>query len=242
MSITRCSPNFVEQSFGDLERAAVGADVLAEAEDVLVALHLLEQRLANRLEIRDLSHRVSPAGRAPLVRALDRRLARPSRNQSGSLGRRIGVDADRARPCGSGIGDCSATSVAASISALHARVDRRQLRLRRRRARRAARARSGRADRSPSAHRSISPSGTYDWLSCSACPLRRYVISSMSVTPSPRRARSTARFVTSYVGEHVVAIGLLAGDAVADRLVHELLHGASASRSASSTRSRCSRR
>ena len=35
----------VEQAVGHLERAAVRADVLAEAEDVGVALHLLEQRL-----------------------------------------------------------------------------------------------------------------------------------------------------------------------------------------------------
>ena len=56
VSMTRCSPNFVDQAVGDLERAAVRADVLADAEDVRVALHLLEQRLADRLEIGDLSH------------------------------------------------------------------------------------------------------------------------------------------------------------------------------------------
>ena len=63
VSITRCSPNFAMQPFGDLERAAVRADVLAQAEDVGVALHLLEQRFANRFEIRDLSHRASPIPR-----------------------------------------------------------------------------------------------------------------------------------------------------------------------------------
>ena len=76
------------------------------------------------------------------------------------------------------------------------------------------------------AHRSISPSGTYDWLSCSACPLRRYVISSISVTPPPERARSTARRVAVVHREHVVAVGAVAGDAVAGRLVDELVRGA----------------
>ena len=43
VSMTRDSPKRFEQPLGDLERAAVRADVLAEAEDVLVALHLLER-------------------------------------------------------------------------------------------------------------------------------------------------------------------------------------------------------
>src|SRR5438270_58299 len=42
-------------------------------------------------------------------------------------------------------------------------------------------------------HSSISDCGTYDWLSCSACPFMRNVFASISVTPSPARARSTAR-------------------------------------------------
>src|SRR5438034_761628 len=56
------------QSFGDLERTAVGANVLAKAEYVLVALHLLEERFANRLEIGGLRHRASPS--SPDARAL----------------------------------------------------------------------------------------------------------------------------------------------------------------------------
>ena len=51
----------VVQPFGDLERAAVGADVLADDEDALVALHLLGERLADRFEIGDDRHQVSPS-------------------------------------------------------------------------------------------------------------------------------------------------------------------------------------
>ena len=65
----------VEQAIGHLERAAVASDVLAQAEDVRVALHLLEQRLADRLEVGDLSHRGSPSSRA--ARASPPRGARP---------------------------------------------------------------------------------------------------------------------------------------------------------------------
>ena len=42
------------QPLGRLEGAAVDADVLAEDEDAFVALHLLEERLADRLEVEDL--------------------------------------------------------------------------------------------------------------------------------------------------------------------------------------------
>ncbi len=40
----------VHQAFGDLERTAVGPDVLTDAEDVLVPLHLLQQALPYGLE------------------------------------------------------------------------------------------------------------------------------------------------------------------------------------------------
>src|SRR5712671_1527320 len=49
------------QTFGDLERPTVSPDVLAEAEDVLVALHLFEETFANRLEVGDLRHRACPS-------------------------------------------------------------------------------------------------------------------------------------------------------------------------------------
>ena len=52
------------QALGHLERAAVRADVLAHAEDIRVALHLLEQPLPDGLEVGDLSHRASPSSRA----------------------------------------------------------------------------------------------------------------------------------------------------------------------------------
>ena len=58
--MTRAVAEALGQPFGDLERATVRADVLAEAKDVGVALHLLEQRFANRLEIRDLGHQTCP--------------------------------------------------------------------------------------------------------------------------------------------------------------------------------------
>ena len=56
VSTTRAVAESRLQPFGDPEGAADGADVLAEDEDALVARHLLEQRLADRLEKRDLRH------------------------------------------------------------------------------------------------------------------------------------------------------------------------------------------
>ena len=54
VSITRSGPNSSRKPVGDLERAAVDPDVLAEDEDALVAAHLLGHRLADRLEVRRL--------------------------------------------------------------------------------------------------------------------------------------------------------------------------------------------
>ena len=122
-SITRCLAELVEQAFGDLERAAVCADVLAEAEDVRVALHLLEQRFANRLEIGDLGHQCSFSGvrsntcpTLPARSCLSTTLRRCPRGT-----RAASRPADRRRrrssaSSASGSPDRSATSVASSTS------------------------------------------------------------------------------------------------------------------------------
>ena len=121
-----------QQPFGDLERAAVRADVLAEAEDVRVALHLLEQRLANRLEIGDLGHQSAPFAGAskvpqPAGRSFDFHrgalaLAEPERLRR----RRIGVDADRAHRAARARPTLGDVGRLVDL-ALHARVDRREL-------------------------------------------------------------------------------------------------------------------
>ena len=46
----------VNQSFGDFERAAINADVFADAEDRGVALHLFPDSLADRFQISDRCH------------------------------------------------------------------------------------------------------------------------------------------------------------------------------------------
>ena len=46
----------LRQSLGDLEGATVRSDVFTKTKDIRVALHLLEERLANRLEVSDLCH------------------------------------------------------------------------------------------------------------------------------------------------------------------------------------------
>ena len=51
VSMTRAAPKRADQPLGDLERAAVGADVLAEQEHPLVAGHLGDQRVPQRLDI-----------------------------------------------------------------------------------------------------------------------------------------------------------------------------------------------
>ena len=43
----------VVEALGDAERAAVGADILAQHEDLRIAPHLLDQRLANGLQVRE---------------------------------------------------------------------------------------------------------------------------------------------------------------------------------------------
>src|SRR6185503_16684230 len=48
------------EAVGDLERAAVGADVFAEDEDALVALHLFPHPLAQGFEERDFGHQHAP--------------------------------------------------------------------------------------------------------------------------------------------------------------------------------------
>ena len=58
---------FRVQPLRNLERATINADVLAETEHVLVAIHFLEKSFANRLEVGDLRHRGCPS--SPGVRA-----------------------------------------------------------------------------------------------------------------------------------------------------------------------------
>src|SRR5262249_20255436 len=59
----------IQQPVGDLERAAVRANVLAHAEDTGIALHLLEQTLADGLEVGGFSrHRAFPSWPAARVR------------------------------------------------------------------------------------------------------------------------------------------------------------------------------
>jgi hypothetical protein len=49
-------PELLLKTLGDLERAAVDADVLADQEDALVVLHLLPEAVADRLEVGLLCH------------------------------------------------------------------------------------------------------------------------------------------------------------------------------------------
>ena len=58
VSMTRALAELLDQSVGDLERAAVGADVLAHHEHALVTRHLVEERLPDRLEIGNDRHRL----------------------------------------------------------------------------------------------------------------------------------------------------------------------------------------
>ena len=57
VSITRSRPEFCEEPFGRLERAAVDSDILAESHDGRIAIHFFEERLANRFEHGDFGHR-----------------------------------------------------------------------------------------------------------------------------------------------------------------------------------------
>ena len=99
----------VQQPLGHLERAAVGSDVLAQAEDARVSLHLLEQSLADRLEVGGLSHRGFPS--SPAARGGPPRSECPPGTRAPAL--RPGRRRLRAAPSsGSGGGEASASSVA----------------------------------------------------------------------------------------------------------------------------------
>src|SRR5579859_960555 len=52
----------VQESFGDLECAAIAADVLAHQEDGFVRLHLLPEAPGDRLQERELRHLSSTRG------------------------------------------------------------------------------------------------------------------------------------------------------------------------------------
>ena len=56
VSRTRFSPNSSSRPCGDLERAVEDADVLAHDQHAVVALHLLAQRLVERLAVAELGH------------------------------------------------------------------------------------------------------------------------------------------------------------------------------------------
>jgi hypothetical protein len=47
----------VHDALRDAERSPIGANVLTEDEDFRIAAHFLDERLANRFEIQDLTHR-----------------------------------------------------------------------------------------------------------------------------------------------------------------------------------------
>ena len=104
----------LEQAGGDPKRAAVDADVLAQDEDPLVALHLLPERVVDRLDVRvpaRARHQRGSAGRSrnPFVRVAER----------GSLGvgRPLRVDVPE-RPSGLGIGRPAAAARSSSTCEL----------------------------------------------------------------------------------------------------------------------------
>ena len=95
----------VDEAVGHLEGAAEDADVLAHHEDALVGAHLLAHRVGDRLQVGHRRHQAAPSAN-PLhgrVAVLEQR-------------RLVGEHAVGRPSSGSGIGDASASSTAASIS------------------------------------------------------------------------------------------------------------------------------
>ena len=167
VSMTRSRTEVVDQPGAGLERAAVDADVLADEEDALVARHLFGcMACADGVDVESVSGSfpVSIAGEQSHRRFFAARHRRALRFVGG------GVD-----------------------FALHALLNARRSRPRVARPLSIS-SRSKRVTGSFAFHSSIISGGTYDWLSCSAWPFMRNVITSSSVTPPPPRARSTARF------------------------------------------------
>ena len=184
VSMTRASPKRSLQPLGDLERAAVGADVLAEHEHALVARHLLEERLADRLEIGDDGHR-QPA-RERRLHELDRAARRNRRRRRlrarrwpdrASATLRPGPPPRRRRSCDMSSMSSSSCASRCCCSSRGLPVARdRILRCPRRPAAPSARSARRRAARAPASASCRSP---------------------MSDAPSPARARSTMRLATS---------------------------------------------
>ena len=177
VSITRAVAEPGLKPFGHLERAAVGADVLAQDEDALVPLHFLPEPLAERLEIGDLRHRVLRYHCGSAWTALARRhvqarwrrraaarfrRARAAASSSG-LDPLVDLPAARSDDAQPLLGEPPDVAVDRIVRAPSARSPR------------AARRTGCRAPRGPCADRSSARSG---------------------VTPSPARARSTAVRVT----------------------------------------------
>ena len=194
VSMTRSSPNSRDEAVGDLEGAAVDADVFAEQEDALVPLHLLAQALADRVDVGGLAlgGRRSRRPCASEVRA--RRSSRPPEDRGlRSPGGR--VDAlERDSGCGQRallgeldlavdlLGDRPGRSRRARSAVAAAGLDER------------ARVSLDRVLRAPLLELLLRHVA---WPSCSACPFIRYVMASRSVGPPPARARSTARRAAS---------------------------------------------
>ena len=150
VSMTRCSPKLGQEPLGHLEGAAVHADVLAEEEDALVALHLFPQGLADGLEVGDLSHRASGTIRAP-ARAGSAYTPSSAVIASGNGSLAAPPPLRPAAPTRASTAASSAAwPIRLSMKRTYVAIDR--------------------IVRLPLRELSL---GTYDWLSCSACPFRR---------------------------------------------------------------------
>ena len=58
VSITRSQPKRSSKPFGHFERAAVDADIFADEHDCGIAIHLLEERLADGFQHGDCGHQL----------------------------------------------------------------------------------------------------------------------------------------------------------------------------------------
>src|ERR1051326_7173982 len=187
----------VSESFGDVERAAIHADVFAHAKHGRVSLHLFPQTLANRFEIGDGSHVYLKCSAASLCLGAERFSADAFTPYFGLISWQVpSQKPPPAAVCGSGIGEATANSRSASSSASTPSINfwfcsgvSHFF---------SSKYASKRAIGSRFCQNSNSGRGTYCAASWMAWPFMRIIFASISVGPSPRRARSEASCATSY--------------------------------------------
>ena len=206
VSITRFVAEPRLQPLGHLERAAERSDIFAKAKDVRIALHLFDERFANRVEIRDLTHDALPRYQCGATRE---GLANTSLSASGPAGcwrskRCIGCGVHLSHDTRIDSIDLGLLDLLAVEQHAHVAIERIVL-------------------RGPAIDFAVRHVRLVVVLGVTAAPIRHEFDQRDAAARSRAIDRAPRRLVH---GEHIVAVGAIARDAIARRFVDELLRRA----------------